>query len=235
MIDWQLWLSVLWVGLTVTISLAAVTSLFSIFLSWALAIATICPLRGVRFGARLYVDLFRSIPLLAFLIFIYYGLGKYEGRLGITGFWVAVAGFTVIESAYLAELYRGALQSIRPMQWQAASSLGMGWFATLRHVILPQALPPALPITVNMVIGILKDSSLASLIAVPEVTLAAGDLVSETFLPMQVFLVLAGFYLALIVPVSLFARWMEAFINRRVGFQMRPGTTQVAVSGGGLR
>ena len=163
----------------------------------------------MRLLASLYCDLFRSIPLLALIIFMYYGLGGVTARLGIPDFWLMVAALTLSESAYLAEIYRGGLLAIPQAQWEAAESLGLGWWGVLRLVVLPQALLPAVPSTLNMVIASIKDSSLASLIAVNEVTLVATTLVSETFEPMQVYLVLAVLYLALIMPIVLLSHRLE--------------------------
>ena len=169
--------------------------------------------------ARGYADVFRSIPLLALLIFIYYGLGPIAGQLNISAFWLAVLGLTLSKSSYLAEVYRSGLQAIPVEQREAAESLGLDWRQTLGLVVLPQALPPAVPGTVNLMIGTIKDSSLASLISVQEVTLTATILVSQTFLPLQVYLVLAVMYVALIAPLALAARLLERWLAHRFGLR----------------
>jgi len=211
------WLAILAGGLIVTIKLSAFTTLFTIVWSTLLAICAISPWRPVRVLAVFYNDLLRSIPLLALLIFFYYGLGRLVAGLGISSFWLAVAALTINESAYLAEVYRGTLLAIPQIQWEAAASLGLGWASTVRLVILPQVLPSGVPSTVNMLIGVIKNSSLASLIAVNEVTLTATILVSQTFEPMQVYLVLAVLYLLLILPISLLARWLERRFGASAG------------------
>jgi His/Glu/Gln/Arg/opine family amino acid ABC transporter permease subunit len=203
------WLAILGSGLLVTVELTLAATALTVVFSAGLALADISPWRSVRIPALFYADVFRSIPLLALLIFVYYGLGPLASKLGISAFWLAVAGLTISESAYLSEVYRGGLQAIPDGQWDAAASLGLGWFSAARLIVLPQALPPAVPSTMNMVIAILKDSSLASLIAVPEVTLTATVLVSETFRPLQVYAVLALLYLALVVPLTLLAHRVE--------------------------
>jgi His/Glu/Gln/Arg/opine family amino acid ABC transporter permease subunit len=211
------WIAILAGGLIVTIELVVCTSVLTILLSAVLAICGISPWRPVRGLASLYTDVLRSIPLLALLIFFYYGLGRLAVAFGVSAFWLVVAGLTLNESAYLGEIYRGGLLAIPQSQWEAAASLGLGWPTTVRRVVLPQALPPAVPGTLNLLIAIIKDSSLASLVAVGEVTLVATILVSETFEPMQVYLVLALLYLALIAPISLLARWLEARVGRGLG------------------
>jgi His/Glu/Gln/Arg/opine family amino acid ABC transporter permease subunit len=211
------WLAILAGGLVVTLELTLFTAILTIGWSTLLAIGNISPWRPLRLLASLYCDLFRSIPLLALIIFMYYGLGRLTAQLGIADLWLMVAAMTLSESAYLAEIYRGGLLAIPQGQWEAAESLGLGWSTTLRLVVLPQALPPAVPSTLNMVIAVIKDSSLASLIAVGEVTLVATTLVSETFQPMQIYLVLAVVYLALIVPIALFSHRLEIRLGTGLG------------------
>src|SRR5438034_3030728 len=215
------WLAILVARLVVTIELAAWTLVLSIALSSLIAMMSISPLAPLRGFARLYVDVFRSIPILALAISVYYGLGETLTSLGITPFGTAVGVLTVIESAYLAELYRGSLESIRRAQWDAASSVGLGWLATARHVILPQSLPPAIPVTLTMAIAIIKDSSLVSLIAVSEITLVANQLIAETFKPIQVYGLVAILYLLLILPLSQASRLIEIAVARRLGIRPR--------------
>jgi len=221
------WLAILAGGLVVTIELAAATLVLAVLLAGVLALMSISPLRVLRIFATVYVDVFRSIPILALAISVYYGLGAELTSLGITPFETAVGVLTLIEGAYLAELYRGSLQSIRQQQWDAASSIGLGWMSTVRQVILPQALPPAVPITLNMAIAIIKDSSLVSLIAVSEITLVANQLIAETFQPIQVYTIVALLYIALILPLSFISKRLEIIVSRRLGLTYRVGQEEV--------
>ena len=205
------WLAILAGGLVVTIELAAATLVLSILLAGVLALMSISPLRVLRIFATVYVDVFRSIPILALAISVYYGLGAQLTSLGISPFETAVGVLTLIEGAYLAELYRGSLQSIRQQQWDAASSIGLGWMSTVRQVILPQALPPAVPITLNMAIAIIKDSSLVSLIAVSEITLARISS-SPRLSPILVYTMVALLYIALILPLSFISKRLEIIV-----------------------
>lgn len=218
------WLAILAGGLVVTIELSAATLVLSVVISGCLAVMSISPWRVLRTIASAYVDVFRSIPILALAISVYYGLGRVLHQLGLSPFDTGVLVLTAIESAYLAELYRGALQAIRQQQWDAASSVGLRWVGTLRSVILPQALPPAIPITLNMTVAIIKDSSLLSIIAVSEVTLVANQLIAETFRPTEVYFLVALLYLVLILPLSQVSRYVEKVVERRLG--IRPGTEQ---------
>ena len=208
------WLGFLADGLRVTVALSLAIAPLSVALSAVIAIIRICPVRALRVTALLYVDLFRSIPLLALLFFIFYGLGAYVVRLGISPFWLAVITLTIVESAYLAEVFRGTIESIPKSQWEAAASLGLGWISTVRFIVVPQSLLPAVPSVVVLLVYVIKDSSLASLITVTEVTTSANILVSHTFRPFQVYMLLAAMYLAIIAPLTLLGSRLETAIRR---------------------
>src|SRR5262245_33972100 len=211
------WLDVLWVGLRVTLKLSIVTIACSIVVAALFAAASISPWRPVRIASRIVVDVLRCIPVLALLVFVYYGLGKYTAHWRIDPFWMAVFALTLGEAAFLSEIFRAGLEAIPRSQWEAATSLGFGWRSALRRVIAPQALLPSMPGVINMCIFTFKDSSLASFIAVPEVTQAANQLVAETFKPLEVYLMLAGFYLVAILPFTYAAGLVERAIARHFG------------------
>jgi His/Glu/Gln/Arg/opine family amino acid ABC transporter permease subunit len=214
------WLHILWLGLEITIKLSLATIGLSIVVAALLAIASISEWRLVRWSARFVVDLLRSIPALALLIFVYYGLGKYVASWHIDPFWMAVFALTLGEASFLSEIFRAGLEAVPRTQWEAASSLGFRRTSTLARVIAPQALLPSIPGLVNMSIFTFKDSSLASVISVPEITQTANQLVSETVKPLQVYLLLAGFYLAVILPFTFAAGLAEKAVVRYYGLRV---------------
>jgi His/Glu/Gln/Arg/opine family amino acid ABC transporter permease subunit len=219
------WLPILWAGLLVTLRLSVVTIVASSLLAVLLATASISPVRALRRTARLYVDLMRCIPHLALLIFVYYGLGKYIASWHVDPFWLAAFALTLGESVFLSEIFRVGLEAIPRAQWEAATSLGFRWRSCLRYVIAPQVLLPSIPGLVNMSILTIKDSSLASFVAVPEITQAANQLGAETFKPLQVYLLLACFYAALILPFTLASELLERWIRRQYGVNPLRATT----------
>ncbi len=216
------WLPTLLIGVEVTVGLSLITVVASLVVALGLAVCNISPWRPLRVGARLFVDLFRSVPILALILFAYYGLGELLASLSLDPFWLAAIALTLGESAFLSEVFRASLEAIPRSQWEAATSLGFSWAATLRLVVLPQALRPAIPGIVNMVIFTLKDSSLASLIAVPEVTQAANALVAQTFEPLQVYALLALLYVAVIAPITVAFQRLEHFVAHRYGVAVEP-------------
>jgi His/Glu/Gln/Arg/opine family amino acid ABC transporter permease subunit len=215
-VEWS-WLHVLWEGLRVTIKLSLITIACSTVLAAVFAAASTSEWRALRWATRFVVDLLRSIPILALLIFVYYGLGKYIASWHVDPFWMAVAALTLGEAAFLSEIFRAGLEAVPRAQWDAAKSLGFRRSSALALVIAPQALLPSIPGIVNMSIFTFKDSALASVIAVPEVTQTANQLVAETFKPLQVYLLLAGFYLIVILPFTYLASLGEKAVARRFG------------------
>lgn len=211
------WLELMLQGLVVTLQLSAVTTVFTIVLAVLGAIGAVSPRLWVRVLTRVYVDVFRSIPILALMIIFYFGFGPYMSNLGINTFTLAAAALSLSNGAYLAEVYRGAIQSVPRSQWRAAESLGLGHGRVLRYAVIPQIIPPMVPATLNGVIGIIKHSSLASLITVYELTLSATMAVSLSFMPMQVYILLGLFYAAIILPLIFLAGRLERWVSRRYG------------------
>ncbi len=214
-----------------TLQLTLIVALLSAPAAMLVAVAAISPWWPVRMAAKGFTDVFRAIPLLALLVFVYYGLGPLAGAIGLTAFSLAVIALVINEAAYLSEVYRGGLLAIPPSQWEAASSLGLGWTSSIRRVILPQALLPAVPATVVNVIQLIKDTSLASLITVKEVTLVTQGIVYATFRPVEAYLLLACLYLAIIIPLTVFGVRVEARVQRQVGYYSVPTRWTLALSG----
>lgn len=214
------WMPLLLQGVAVTIELAVACEALGLVLAVAIATARISPWRSLRFATGIYVDIFRSIPLLALLVFVYFALGQFVLALGLSAFWLAVVAIAVNESAYLGETYRAALESISTTQWDAATSLSLSRWQTLRLVVFPQAVPAAIPPTVNSVIYIIKGTSLASLISVPELTGLSTELVTETFLPMQIYMLVGVIYLVITVPLAYAAKYAERIVSTRLGLRV---------------
>lgn len=112
-------------------------------------------------------------------------------------------------SAYLSEVFRGAIISVEKGQWEAGAALAMDWFTQMRVVILPQATRVALPPTGNYAVSLFKDSALASTVSVAEMLFTAQIIGSETFRYMEVYAVIGVLYLMVSYPTSLFLRWLE--------------------------
>ncbi|MFZ7101380.1 MAG: amino acid ABC transporter permease [Peptococcaceae bacterium] len=159
--------------------------------------------------AKIYIYLIRGTPLLLQLLFIYFGL---RGLFGLEAFTSAFLGLGIHNGAYIAEIFRGAIQSIAVGQMEAARSLGMTYYKAMVRIILPQAFKRAVPPLGNQFIIALKDSSLASAITMNELLLKAQQLASANFLMMEMLTIAAVFYL---VYTSIFT-WLFNVIEAKL-------------------
>jgi His/Glu/Gln/Arg/opine family amino acid ABC transporter permease subunit len=178
-----------------------------------IAITRLSPKRGLAAGAAVYVEVVRGAPALAVLFLIYFGLPG----LGIVlpAFAAAVIGLGASGAAYVSEIYRAGIAGIDKGQREAAQAIGMTRPQVMRYVILPQMWRIVLPPLGNYAIGLLKDTSVASLIGAPELTLRSRDLSSEYFLPMQIYIVSGAIYFAMAAPLGAGVRWLEYRLRRR--------------------
>lgn len=142
--------------------------------------------------AKIYIYIIRGTPLLLQLLFIYFGL---RSVFGFKAFTSATLGLGIHNGAYIAEIFRGAIQSIAVGQMEAARSLGMTYYKAMRRIILPQAFKRAIPPLGNQFIIALKDSSLASAITINELLLKSQQLASSNYRMMEMLTIAAMFYL----------------------------------------
>jgi len=130
------------------------------------------------------------------------------------GFITAIATLALIEGAYMAEIVRAGVQSVEQGQWDAASALGLSRTQALTQVILPQAFRRMLPPLTSQFVSTVKDSAIVSVISIPELTFQAQELVSATYRSFEVWTLVLVLYLALNLPCSLAARWLELRLRR---------------------
>lgn len=160
-----------------------------------------------RRAADCYVALFRGVPLLLQLYFLYYALPKWGVR--FSAYEAALLGFVLCSSAYHSEYIRGALLSIRQGQLRAAYSLGFSTFTMVLHVVIPQAVRRALPGCGNEIIYLIKYSSLAYVITFIELTGHAKELTARSFHYIEIYFTAGMYYLALTTLAAWFLRWVE--------------------------
>ena len=159
-----------------------------------------------------YVEIFRAVPVLTQLFIIYFGLATIGIKLDPIP--AAIIGFGLNGGAYLAEVFRAGLEGIDRGQNEAAKAIGMPQPMILGMIILPQAIRIVLPSLANFAIGLLKETSLASAVAAPELSFQAHMLVDRTFLSTQIYCMVALVYLALSLPLSSLSRRLERRFGR---------------------
>ena len=200
-------------GFASTIQLSLVAALLSISLGLIIALPGMSNNYFLRSINRVYVEFVRAIPLLPMLFWVFYGLPvvfKSLGlNIGIDAFWGAVLTLAISDSAFTAEIYRAGIQSIHRGQTEAAQTIGLNYFQTMRHVILPQALRRILPPLANQFIYIVKMSAFASVIGMQELTRRANEIVVTEYRPLEIYTLLIFEYLILVLAISYFVRWLE--------------------------
>ena len=165
-------------------------------------------------ASTLYVELMRGVPMLVLIIWIGFVVVPFlrlqtGGNFPITGVQGAILGLGFGYAAYLAEVYRSGIESISHGQMEAARSLGMGYFQSMRYVILPQAIRRVVPPLANDLVALLKDSALVSVVAVPEILQMARLFVSRTFRAFEGYNSAAFVYLVLTLIFIIIVRLIE--------------------------
>lgn len=171
-------------------------------------------IRSCPFKSRgaFYVWLIRGTPLLVQLFLIFYALPS--AGITLDAFPAAVIGFTLNIGAYTSEVIRATLLSVPKGQWEAAHSISMSWSQALRRIILPQAARVAVPPLSNTFISLVKDTSLASVITVPEMFLAAQRIAAVTYQPLILYTEAAVMYLMISSVLSALQTRLEVRLAR---------------------
>lgn len=211
--DFTFWdiLRNLLVGLQWTLLLSLVAFACGGVAGLLLLLARISPLQPLRVLARGYIELFQGTPLLMQLFMVFFGIAL----LGVdVSPWLAAAcALTLFTSAFLAEIWRGCVESIGRGQWEAAESLAMTRLEVLRHVVLPQAMRIAIAPTVGFSVQVVKGTAVTSIIGFTELTKTGGMLANATFEPFMVYGLVALGYFLLCYPLSLAAYRLERRLN----------------------
>jgi His/Glu/Gln/Arg/opine family amino acid ABC transporter permease subunit len=197
-------------GLAMTLAVTAAAMLLGLALGLLVALLRLAPLAPARIAATLYVDFFRGLPQLVFLIWLYFGLST-ALRLEISPLQAAIAALAIQESAYAAEIFRAALQAIPRRQLEAALSLGLSPAQGFRDVLLPQMLRLAIPAIGNDTVGMLKASSLVSVLGVYELMRVSQARANFFFRPFEFLTTAAVLYIVL----AWAAGWAVARVERR--------------------
>ncbi|MGF1660725.1 MAG: amino acid ABC transporter permease [Rubrimonas sp.] len=195
-------------GLGMTLALSLTAMAISTVLGLLVALPALSQRRWLRVVNRVYVETVRAVPILVLILWVYYGLPVVAG-LSIGVFWAGVIALALSDSAFQAEIFRAGVQSVAKGQVEAARALSLSRAATMRLVILPQAIRRILPALGNQFVQVLKMSSLVSVIGMQELTRKANELVVTEYRPLEIYTILVLEYLALVLLVSAGVRWME--------------------------
>ena len=194
-------------GAWVSVQAATGALIFATLLGLLLALMLLSHNNFLFYIARAWVELIRGTPALTQLFILYFGLADFGLRMHPLV--AAIVGLGINGSAYLAEIFRSGIQAVDHDQTEAGRSLGLSPFWITYDVVLPQAGRIMVPPFVNYGVQLLKDTSLISSIAAPEIMFRARNLVMETYDSMTIYLLVAALYLSISIPVSQLASVLQ--------------------------
>ncbi len=230
------WVSnVLMWGLFNTIRLSIFGTLLAILLGTIMGICRSSKIVFLRLISGTYVETMRNLPPLVIIFIVYFFIGNHllpyssigDALQGKDNFLVSLVTFclappehlttflsalftlAIFEGAYITEIVRSGIQSINRGQWEAAHSLGMTKYQQMRYIILPQAFQRILPPLAGQFISLIKDSSIVSVISIPELSFRANELMTGTLLTMEIWITVTIMYLVLTLPCSLAIQKLE--------------------------
>jgi len=170
-----------------------------------------------RWLAAVYIEIIRGVPLLLQLMVGYFGINLIGSGFDIPRMLAAYVTLCLYTGAYLGEIFRAGLESIHKEQWEAASSLGMSYIQSLRYVIFPQSIKVITPSIVGFLIGLVKATSLVSIISITDLTLAARRVAEHTHAPVAAMGGAAIIYFLLCYPLSVAGKKIEERNSIRKG------------------
>lgn len=192
----------------VTIPLSIITFILGVMIGLITALSRLSHYKLLQILSNIYISIFRGTPLLVQLFIFFYGLP----RLGIVldPLPTAIIGFSLNIGAYTSETIRSSITAIDKGQWEAALSIGMNYTQMMKRIILPQAVKIAVPPLSNTFIGLVKDTSLASLVLVPEMFRKAQEYAAMTNKVLEVYIVAAFIYWVICILLTKIQNIIEA-------------------------
>lgn len=201
-------------GTLVTIKITALAALLAAVLALLASLAKLSPLRPLRWAANIYIEVFRGTSLLVQLFWLFFVLPLPPFNITMTPYTVAVLGLGLNIGAYGAEVMRGAFSSVPRGQIEAAIALNLPPWHRFFSIVLPQALVNAIPPFTNLLIELLKGSSLVSLITLADLTFRADQLVQSTFRSTEIFALALLIYFLLAQTIAYAMRLLERSLSR---------------------
>lgn len=202
-------------ALVTTLGLGTLSFIFGAALGLLIALARISHARLLRATAFVYVSIFRGTPLLLQLLVVYFGL-PYWG-ITLSPFAAATTALTLCVAAYLSEDFRAGLLAVDKGQWEACASLGMTYWKMQQRIILPQGLRISVPPVSSRLIGLMKDTALASTVTVVELTRVANLVGAATFRYMDMFLIVGAIYWVISQVLAIAQTFIEGRLVRKYG------------------
>ena len=208
------------VALGETLKLTAVSLFFATILGVIFGLFKVSGIKPLKVIANIYIDIIRGTPLMVQTMIIFFGLSQVLRPYGFS--WGAIGGnftagavtLSLNAGAYMAEIIRAGIESVDRGQMEASRSLGLSYGASMALVVVPQAVRTMIPSIINQFIITLKDTSILSVVAFPELTLVGKTVMGNTFKPLQSWAIVGIMYMVVIVTLSKIAKRIERRVNR---------------------
>jgi glutamine transport system permease protein len=225
--EYRVWL---FEGVLLTLKIALVSMAFAMVLGLFVALLRMSPIWPIRSLASLYISIFRAIPPLVFILWMYYGVTLVTG-VNIEAFTSGVICLSLQYAAWLAEIYRSGLQAIDKGQGEAAMSTGLSRTRAFTRVIWPQAWRIIIPPIANNLVGIIKDSSLVGVIGLNELMRQSQIATSLTFRPFELYTAAMVIYIVLTLAIAR----MASFLEQRAARSLKVQTRRVPATASSIR
>lgn len=194
-------------GLGQTLLCSIIALFFALIIGSGFAILEVVPNKFFRIVARVYIEVFRNIPLLVITMFFYVVIPMYIVE--ISGFVSGTIGLTLYSSAFIAETVRSGIQSVDPGQMEGARSTGLSFWQSMRYIVLPQAFRYVIPPLGNQFINLVKNSSVLAFVAGFDLMYQGNVIASDSLQSMSTYLCVGVLYLILTLPLSYYMRYLE--------------------------
>jgi len=203
-------------GIVITLELSILTIAFATIIGTILGVLMSRKNALIKCPFICYTDIIRSIPVLILILLVYYAF-PVIGLKKVDAFIPACVALVINNSVFLGDLIRGSIEGLPKGSIQAAKVLGFNKMTTIRRIILPEVYREIFPSVTFLYISIIKLTSLASIIAVYEITHVGEWIISSTYKPLEMYIVIALIYLMIILPLTIFARHLEksSYFKRR--------------------
>ena len=201
-------------GLALTLYLATIAGVLSFLGGLVLGLLSLSPYRPLRYVVNTYIQILRGMPLLMVIFWAYFLLPAMVGK-PVAENWTVITALTLFTSAYMSQIVRAGIASVPPGQREAAISTGLNSWQVMAYIVLPQGLRNMIPSFVNQFVSLIKDTSLAFIVGVSELTHIATQVNNRSLVhPAEIFLFVAAVYFGLCFSLSSWARVLEKRMAR---------------------
>ncbi|MEX2460426.1 MAG: amino acid ABC transporter permease [Paenibacillaceae bacterium] len=199
--------TLIWKGFIVTLELSIIAIITGTIVGLIAGLLQTSKWRLLKYLTKVYIELFRGSPLLLQLFMVFFGLPYMGISIGI--FQATVLVFTLYGGAYIAEIVRSGIEAIPKGQFEAAESIGLTYRQIMQKIILPQAFKISLPPLIGFYLGLIKDTSIASIIGYVETVKQGQAIITMTSRPFEVYIAISILYFIICYPLSLYVGWKE--------------------------